>query len=157
MTKRYAGEEPEYEVTRRERGGEVTYRMWRVKKLGGWLKWEHARQLIRIERTVDKAGTKPKMGNLYFVTNLHCGRLQAPDQWVEMVQLYWRCENNNHWTSDVFFHEDAKRTPWTTDPEAVYVMSFLRMLGLNILVDRQLNFFGASVIQRGDLFAVFGR
>ena len=111
----------------------MTYRMWRVKKLGGWLDWEHARQFIRMERIVDKPNAEPEIGNRYFITNLHCGRLQAPSQWVEMVRLYWRCENNNHWTSDVFFDEDARRTPWTTDPEAVYVMSFLRMLGLNIL------------------------
>jgi hypothetical protein len=50
-----------------------------------------------------------------------------------MVRLYCRCEDENHCTADVFFDEDAKRTPWTTDPEAVYVMSFLRMIGLNIL------------------------
>jgi hypothetical protein len=51
----------------------------------------------------------------------------------EWVRLYWRCKNENHWTADVFFDENANRTPWTTDPEAIYVMSFLRMLGLNIL------------------------
>lgn len=67
------------------------------------------------------------------MTNLQCGRLESPKQWLELVRLYWRCENENHWTADVFFDEDAERTPWTTDPEAVYVMSFLRMLGLNIL------------------------
>lgn len=128
-----AGDEPEYKVTRRERGADVTYRMWRVKKLGGWLDWEHARQLIRIERIVKKPGEDPQIGNRYFVTNLHCGRLKAPGKWVELARLYWRCENNNHWTCDVFFDEDARRTPWTTDPEAIYVMSFLRMLGLNIL------------------------
>lgn len=84
-------------------------------------------------RTVETNGKEPEVGNRYFVTNLACGRLKEPAKWVELVRLYWRCENENHWTADVFFDEDAKRTPWTTDPEAVYVMSFLRMLGLNIL------------------------
>lgn len=127
------GDLAEFEVVRRERGAEVTYRMWRVKRLEGWLSWSHARQVFRIERTVAKPGQEPEVGNRYFVTNLACGRLKEPAKWLELVRLYWRCENENHWTSDVFFDEDAKRTPWTTDPEAVYVMSFLRMLGLNIL------------------------
>lgn len=128
-----AGDQPEFEVVRQEKGARVTYRMWRIKKLEGWLSWSHARQLVRIERTVEKPGEKSEVGNRYFVTNLACGRLQEPAQWLDMVRLYWRCENENHWTADVFFDEDAKRTPWTTDPDAVYVMSFLRMLGLNIL------------------------
>ena len=128
-----AGDVAEYEVVRREKGARVTYRMWRVKRLEGWLRWDHARQLIRIERTVEKPGKEPEVGNRYFVTNLASGRLQEPARWLDLVRLYWRCENENHWTADVFFDEDATRTPWTTDPEAVYVMSFLRMLGLNIL------------------------
>lgn len=128
-----ADDEPEYEVSRREKGALVTYRIWRVKRLEGWMGWEHARQLFRIERIVEKVDKEPEVGNRYFVTNLQCGRLESPKQWLELVRLYWRCENENHWTADVFFDEDAKRTPWTTEPEAIYVMSFLRMLGLNIL------------------------
>lgn len=128
-----ADDAPELEVQRREKGARVTYRMWRVKRLEGWLSWSHARQLFHIERTVAKPGKEPEVGNRYFVTNLACGRLKESAKWLELVRLYWRCENENHWTADVFFDEDAKRTPWTTDPEAVYVMSFLRMLGLNIL------------------------
>jgi hypothetical protein len=128
-----ADEAAEFEVVRREKGARVTYRLWRIKKLEGWLTWTHARQLFRIERTVDRSDGEPEVGNRYFVTNLACGRLQRSSEWLELAKMYWRCENENHWTADVFFDEDATRTPWTTDPEAVYVMSFLRMLGLNVL------------------------
>lgn len=49
------------------------------------------------------------------------------------MKLYWRCENEQHWTADVMFREDARRTPWTQDPEALYVASYLRVIARNIL------------------------
>ena len=60
-------------------------------------------------------------------------RQPPPAGWLDLVKLYWRCENEQHWTSDVFFHEDARRTPWTQDPEALYVASYLRVIALNIV------------------------
>jgi hypothetical protein len=60
-------------------------------------------------------------------------RLLSERQWLKSIRAYWRIENNSNWTADAFWSEDAKRTPWTTDPEAVYVMAALRMLAINIV------------------------
>lgn len=123
----------EFEWTFRERGARVTYRMWRVDLEGGWLDWESARQLVRVERVVDHGDGTPTVGNRIYVTNLQRGRLKKSKHWLDLVKTYWRCENEQHWTSDVFFAEDARRTPWTTAPEALYVASYLRVIALNIL------------------------
>jgi predicted transposase YbfD/YdcC len=111
----------------------VTYRLWRTQLEGGWLDWESARQLFRVERTVDNGSGEPSVGNRYYVSNLHKGKLATAEKWLKLVKLYWRCENEQHWTSDVFFDEDARRTPWTQDPEALYVASYFRVIALNIL------------------------
>ena len=124
---------PEFEVVLRERGATVTYRLWRTQLEGGWLDWESARQLFRVERTVDNGSGEPSVGNRYYVSNLHKGKLATAEKWLKLVKLYWRCENEQHWTSDVFFDEDARRTPWTQDPEALYVASYFRVIALNIL------------------------
>jgi hypothetical protein len=71
-------------------------------------------------------------GNRYFVTNLPTGRLKASG-WLTLVRMHWRCENNGHWTADLVWKEDAKRTPWITSPQAVYALAILRMIALNIL------------------------
>lgn len=125
---------PKFEMTCHERGCHITYRLWRLELEGGWMNWESARQVIRVERITTKTdGTRVREGVRMWVTNLHCGRLATPGAWLELTRRYWRCENEGHWTSDELFGEDARRTPWTQDPEAVYVMSFLRMIAQNIL------------------------
>jgi hypothetical protein len=58
-----------------EKGARVTVRLWRV-SIRGYLRWSHARQLIRVERTVEK-GQQVSTGVRYFVTNLVPGRLSA--------------------------------------------------------------------------------
>ena len=113
-----------------ERGARVTVRLWRT-PIQGYLRWSHARQLIRVERTVEK-DEQVSRGVRYFVTNLVPGRLSA-EHWLMLVRRYWRCENEGHWTADVVWKEDARRTPWTREPRAIYALASLRMLALNIL------------------------
>ena len=108
----------------------VTVHLWRT-RIEGYLRWTHARQLIRVERTVEKQGEISR-GVRYFVTNLVPGRLLAK-HWLTLVRMYWRCENEGHWTADVIWKEDARRTPWIRAPRAVYALASLRMLALNIL------------------------
>ena len=127
-----APEKAECERTRREKGRRVIHRFFRVRLPAGFLQWEHARQLIRIQRVTEKDDGTTTSGDRFFVTNLPYGRL-IPAQWLAAVRLYWRCENNGHWTADVVWREDAKRTPWTRQPAAVYALALLRMLALNIL------------------------
>lgn len=117
-------------VSRREKGGTVTHRLWRV-PISGFLNWRHARQLIRVERTVNNDAGETT-GNRYFVTNLPQGRLNGA-RWLAAIRLYWRCENSGHWTADVVWKEDARRTPWITDPKAVFALALLRMIALNVI------------------------
>lgn len=117
--------------SRREKGALVTHRVWRA-KLRGYLRWTHARQLVRVERTVEKNDGEVTTGNRYFVTNLPAGRLEGPG-WLTLVRMHWRCENEGHWTADVVWKEDARRTPWIRVPKAVYALAMLRMIGLNVL------------------------
>ena len=69
---------------------------------------------MRIERRVDGADERSE-GNRFFVSNLPFNRL-TDRQWLKAVRAYWRIENNSNWTADAFWREDAKRTPWPTDP-----------------------------------------
>lgn len=123
--------ESEVTKTRREKGHWVTHRLWRV-SVPGYLKWAHARQLVRLERVVKKDDVQTSVGNRYFVTNLPKGRLKGVG-WLTLIRMHWRCENEGHWTADVVFSEDARRTPWIRVPKAVYALSMLRMIALNVL------------------------
>ncbi len=124
-------DEAERRERRRERGKLVTHRVWRV-SLPGYLCWTHARQLVRVQRTAKKRDGTVSIGNRYFVTNLPVGRMKGAG-WLTLVRMHWRCENEGHWTADVVWKEDARRTPWIRVPTAVYALALLRMLGLNVL------------------------
>ena len=124
-------DEAEERQTRREKGARVTHRLWRA-PIRGFLRWSHARQLVRIQRVVEESNGSFSEGNRYFVTNLPTGRLNASG-WLTLVRMHWRCENSGHWSTDVVWKEDAKRTPWITSPQAVYALAILRMIALNIL------------------------
>lgn len=124
-------DQAEVSETRHEKGARITHRLYRV-TIRGFLAWTHARQLVRVERWVEHKNGEISVGNRYFVTNLVPGRLNAPE-WLTLVRIHWRCENEGHWTADVVWKEDARRTPWIRVPHAVYALSLLRMIALNIL------------------------
>ena len=124
-------DEAECRQTRREKGARVTHRLWRA-PIRGFLRWSHARQLVRVQRVVEEPNGSVSEGNRYFVTNLLTGRLNASG-WLTLVRMHWRVENNGHWSIDVVWKEDARRTPWITNPQAVYALATLRMIAFNIL------------------------
>ena len=124
-------DQAEVSETRHEKGARITHRLYRV-TVRGFLAWTHARQLVRVERTVERPDGEVTVGNRYFVTNLVTGRLGGRG-WLTLVRMHWRCENEGHWTADVVWKEDARRTPWIRVPQAVYALSLLRMIALNIL------------------------
>jgi predicted transposase YbfD/YdcC len=124
-------EQAEVSETRRERGARITHRLFRV-TIRGFLGWTHARQLVRVERRIEHKNGDTTVGNRYFVTNLVTGRLDGRG-WLTLVRMHWRCENEGHWTADVVWKEDARRRPWIRVPHAVYALSLVRMIALNIL------------------------
>ena len=126
------GSTAEREERRREKGMRVVHRIWR-RTIPGYLRWKHARQLIRVERiTIDRNGALYSEGNRYFVTNLPSGRLDGC-AWLQVIRAYWRIENNGNWTADAVWNEDARRTPWCRVPTAVYALSLLRMIAMNVI------------------------
>ena len=124
-------EQAEKTVSYKYQGNVVTQRVWRV-TIQGYLKWAHARQLVRVERTVERKGKPFSLGNRFFVTNLVPGRLNGRG-WLEAIRRYWRVENEGNWTHDVVWKEDAKRTPWITEPGAVYALAMLRSIAFNVV------------------------
>ena len=124
-------DQAEASEARHEKGARITHRLFRL-TLRGFLGWTHARQLIRVERTVERPNGEVTIGNRYFVTNLVPGWLDGRG-WLTLVRMHWRCENEGHWTADVVWREDTRRTPWIRVPHAVYALSLVRMIALNIL------------------------
>ena len=125
-------EDADHRSRRREKGKSVIHRIWR-RPITGYLGWKHARQLIRVGRiTTDGNGVQCSDGNRYFVTNLPAGRLNGR-AWLQVVRAYWRIENNGNWTADAIWKEDARRTPWCRVPSAVYALSLLRMIAMNVI------------------------
>ncbi len=81
-----------------QNGAVVTYHLWRCDLSScGWLDWTHARQLIRVRRTVEHklCGTKT-VGHRYWITSLARDRL-GPQQTLALSRAHWRCEDENHW------------------------------------------------------------
>lgn len=107
----------------------VTYRLRIAKLPDGYQDWSHARQLLRIDRVVDDE----LKGTRLFVTSMECDRLEKPNHWARLARRYWGCENGNHWTCDYLFDEDARHPPWSTDPEAILVATYFRLIALNVM------------------------
>jgi len=129
-----------------QNGEVVTYHLWRI-DLGeqGWLDWNHARQMVRIQRIAEHPGTgKRSVGNRYYMLSQSCDEL-GPQSALDVSRAHWRCENNTHWTADAELMEDQRRLAWSHHPSGVLVVAALRMMGLLILaVTRQLSRMGYS-------------
>lgn len=146
-------------VSDAQHGNVVTYRLWRYDLTdAGWLDWTHARQLLRVERVVERPnGTQVSVGNRYYVTSLAPDQL-GPDHALDLSRGHWRCEEETHWTADVELCEDRRRLVWSRHPNGVLVVSALRMMALFILaVARQLSRVGTAAetpswIQVGEHF-----
>ena len=99
--------------------------------------WAHLRQWVCLtHEALDTSGEQLFFKHRIWASNLSWNRLNT-SQWLTILRRYWRCENNNHWTADVFFKEDARRQPWTKDPETLFMLANLRMLALNIIAIRR--------------------
>lgn len=125
--------EPDMEFRDRSDGKDVVYRLWTTSLAEvGYMDWDHARTLVRLQRIDQTSEGEPTVGNRYVVFNLPVDRLSSA-QWITLVRIYWRCENNNHWPADVIWREDAAEPSWSTDPDGIIATSFFRMFGLNVI------------------------
>jgi hypothetical protein len=117
-----------------QNGKVVTYRVWQVDLTDqGWLKWTHARQLVRVQRTVENPDTgEVTVGQRYYVSNKTPMKLRAK-ACGKLSRAHWRCENETHWTADAEVQEDRRRLAWSRHPKGVFVVSLLRRIAANIL------------------------
>jgi len=116
-------------------GKNVTYRVWCYDLEGqGWLDWTHARQLVRVQRTVvdRQTGNEESVGNRYYVTSKTPTEL-GPKSCLTISRKHWRCEDETHWSADVALAEDRRRLSMSRHPNGVFVVGVLRMIALNIL------------------------
>ena len=125
----------------KQNGKVVTYYVWRRDLLNsGWLKWTHARQLIRVQRVVEDPETgEQRIGNRYYVSSETPQKLSATSC-LKISRAHWRVENETHWTADVELMEDRRRHAWSRHPHGTLVVAILRMMAQNILaIARQLS------------------
>lgn len=129
-----------------QKGKVVTYRVWLDDLTDqGWLSWTHARQLVRVQRTVEDPNTgEVTVGNRFYVCNRTTTELRAKAG-AKLSRAHWRCENETHWTADAEVQEDRRRVAWSRHPKGVFVVSVLRRIATNILaVARKLSRLGHS-------------
>lgn len=116
------------------RGGkDVLYRIWQEPLEQGFDSWGHARQLVRVERLV--IGDEPadvSVGNRYYVSSKSLKQLSASVA-LRLSRVYWRCENEGHWTADVILEEDRLKGRLSRHPNGVLVAGWLRMVAQNVL------------------------
>jgi len=117
-----------------QNGYAVAYDVWCEELSGhGWLRWRHARQVVRVQRVAEHPVTGHRtVGNRYYVTSKPADELAAADA-LSISRGHWRCEEETHWTTDVVLREDRRRLAWSRHPNGVFVVSVLRMMALNIL------------------------
>lgn len=133
--KRKGANEADANVSEHRDGKNVTYRVWCYDLEGlGWLDWTHARQLVRVQRTVvdRKTRNEESVGNRYYVTSKTPTEL-GPQSCLTISRKHWRCEDETHWSADVALAEDRRRLSMSRHPGGVFVVGVLRMMALNIL------------------------
>jgi len=139
-------EDAEHSAADQQNGKTISYDVWRYDLTDhGWLDWNHARQLVRVQRVAEDPHTGGfTTGNRYYVSSRAPDELQ-PKACLDISRAHWRCEDETHWTKDVILQEDRRRLAWSRHPRGVFVVSVLRMIALNILaVARRLSRLGYS-------------
>lgn len=105
-------------------------RVWLARLDDGLVDWEHARTLVRVEYEVTAPDSRVHAGNRYFISSEKTGRF-TPGQWLAVVRMHWRVENDTHKTLDVVLGEDDH--PWIRDPRGMLVLQVLRRIACNAL------------------------
>lgn len=112
----------------------ATYYAWRTDlTYSGWLDWDHARQIVRVKRSVmDPVTGEITEGNRYYVSSKFVDEL-SPKAALKFSRRHWTCENSTHWTADAEFMEDRVRHAWSRHPKGILAVSLLRIAAIAIL------------------------
>jgi hypothetical protein len=127
-------DEADFSMSDQENGKVITYHIWQYDLTAeGWLKWTHARQLVRVKRIAENPKTgKQTEGNRYYVCNRAPTELRAKTC-QKISRAHWRCENETHRTAEAEYQEDRRRLAWSRHPHGVFVVSVLQRIAINIL------------------------
>lgn len=113
---------------RRRRGDRRELRhLWASSALEGYLDWPGARQVCKVERVVERAGTV-RREVAYAVTSL--GPRVGPARLLAVWRGHWGIENRLHYVRDVTFGEDACRVRSGAAPQ---VLAALRNAAIGLL------------------------
>jgi len=103
---------PDLTIIERRGGKDVRYRVWQHELEAGFEGWTHARQLVRVERIVaGDADGDVTAGNRYYVSDKTIKELK-PSVAIRLSRVYWRGENEGHWTADVMLEEQSISPPF---------------------------------------------
>ena len=82
-----------------QNGKTISYHVWRHDLTEqGWLDWDHARQLVRVQRVAEDPHTgEVTTGNRYYVSSRGPSEL-GPMACLKISRGHWRCEDETHWT-----------------------------------------------------------
>lgn len=112
-------------------GKTIIHRLWLEQLPTGHLRWGHARQLVRIQRTTADNHGNTTEGERYWVCSLKPTSMD-PAAIMKIARGYWRIENEYHWTADAEWDEDARRSPWSMHPDGILNVMVLRAIAINI-------------------------
>jgi len=127
----------DFNYTQRQKGDQVTYHVWQYDLSDdGWLDWGHARQLVRVQRTVVDSTGKETVGNRYYVSSLTPAQL-SPTNAATISRGHWRCEEETHWTSDAQLNakEAASRSYHKRSRRGSRAAASIRTTSISTLTD----------------------
>ena len=93
--------------------------------------WQHTYTWLKVTKQTSKHRLPSEIEERYFLCSLPKNEL-TPEQWLKLVRMHWRIENNNHHTFDVAFKEDDKPMI-KADPKGMLSVLILRRMAYTLL------------------------
>lgn len=105
--------------------------VWISKSPKTSLIWDHINTFVRVRRTVKKDGEIELQEDRYFCSSMDSEEMKS-EEWLRLIRLHWRVENEVHGVLDQFFDEDDH--PWFYSTKGQLAITILRRIALNILL-----------------------
>lgn len=118
-------------------------RLWASTALAGYLDWPGVRQVLKVEREVERKGQQRREVR-YAATSL--GPEVGAARLLELVRSHWAIEKRLHWVRDVTLGEDGCRVRTGAAPE---VLAALRNVVLALLRRRGVPNVAAALREHG--------
>jgi len=121
---------PQHATLDKGHGRLESRRIWVAPAPADFLQFPHARQIFRLERTVQDLQGTPRHHEVVFgITSLTPAQA-SPARLLTLNRGHWRIENRLHWVRDVTFDEDRSQV---RRGAAAHAMASLRNLAIGLL------------------------